>query len=91
MCSLLCLQGRLMVHTTKLYPTSDASTFHVFGRVFSGTLYANSPVRVLGEHYSLQDEEDSLLLHVRTVIYSVYANYSNSTCSITCTFSNDHS
>jgi len=27
-----------MVYTTKLYPTSDATVFHVFGRVMSGTL-----------------------------------------------------
>jgi len=51
--------GPLMVHTTKLYPTPDASTFHVFGRVISGTLYSNQDVRILGENYSLQDEEDS--------------------------------
>ena len=48
-----------MVHTTKLYPTQDATCFHVFGRVVSGTLYANQEVRILGENYSLQDEEDS--------------------------------
>ena len=53
------LQGPLMVHTTKLYATQDATQFHVFGRVISGTLYANQDVRVLGENFSLQDEEDS--------------------------------
>ncbi|XP_060572589.1 116 kDa U5 small nuclear ribonucleoprotein component-like [Ruditapes philippinarum] len=51
--------GPLMVHTTKLYPTQDATCFHVFGRVVSGTLYANQEVRILGENYTLQDEEDS--------------------------------
>ncbi|CAH1788149.1 unnamed protein product [Owenia fusiformis] len=51
--------GPLMVHTTKLYPTDDATTFHAFGRVISGTLSANQDVKVLGENYSLQDEEDS--------------------------------
>ena len=53
------VQGPLMVHTTKLYATQDATQFHVFGRVISGTLYANQDVRVLGENFSLQDEEDS--------------------------------
>ena len=48
-----------MLHTTKLYPTQDALTFHVFGRVISGALYANQEVRILGENFSLQDEEDS--------------------------------
>ncbi|XP_060078669.1 116 kDa U5 small nuclear ribonucleoprotein component-like [Ylistrum balloti] len=51
--------GPLMVHTTKLFPTQDATSFHVYGRVISGTLYANQEVKILGENYSLQDEEDS--------------------------------
>ncbi|KAF6038906.1 EFTUD2 [Bugula neritina] len=49
----------LMLHTTKLYPTEDAASFHVFGRVMSGTLYAGQEVKILGENYSLSDEEDS--------------------------------
>lgn len=49
----------LMVHTTKLYPDDDAVSFHVFGRVMSGCLAAGQDVRVLGESYSLADEEDS--------------------------------
>lgn len=48
-----------MMHTTKLYPTQDATSFHVFGRVMSGTLQANQDVKILGENYTLQDEEDS--------------------------------
>ncbi|KAL7669360.1 hypothetical protein ACOME3_010020 [Neoechinorhynchus agilis] len=51
--------GPLLVHTTKNYPDSEASAFNVFGRVFSGTLRANSRVKILGESYSLYDEEDS--------------------------------
>ncbi|XP_061191284.1 116 kDa U5 small nuclear ribonucleoprotein component-like [Saccostrea echinata] len=51
--------GPLMIHTTKLYPTQDATSFHVLGRIISGTLLANQEVRILGENYSLQDEEDS--------------------------------
>ncbi|KAI0978183.1 hypothetical protein GJ496_011493 [Pomphorhynchus laevis] len=52
-------QASLVVHTSKNYSTSDASQFHVFGRVFSGTLCANSLIKILGESYSLMDEEDS--------------------------------
>jgi hypothetical protein len=58
-CHLFYKKGPLMVHTTKLYPTHDATSFHVFGRVLSGTLHANQDVKILGENYSLQDEEDS--------------------------------
>ncbi|KAI8793337.1 U5 small nuclear ribonucleoprotein component [Biomphalaria glabrata] len=54
-------EGPLMIHTTKLYPTEDGTSFHVFGRVISGTLYASQEVRILGENYTLQDEEDSRL------------------------------
>ena len=30
-------EGPLMFHVTKLYPTPDATVFHAFGRVMSGT------------------------------------------------------
>ncbi|KAK2710270.1 hypothetical protein QYM36_013797, partial [Artemia franciscana] len=56
--------GALVVHTTKQYPTEDCTTFLVFGRVFSGTLYAGQDVKVLGENYTLTDEEDSRVLTV---------------------------
>lgn len=35
-----------MVHTTKNYATADATSFHVFGRVMSGTLYAGQDVNI---------------------------------------------
>jgi len=53
-----------MVHSTKNYPTEDCVSFHVFARVFSGTLHSNQNVRILGENYSLSDEEDSRVLNV---------------------------
>ncbi|VDP03643.1 unnamed protein product [Heligmosomoides polygyrus] len=56
--------GPLMVHTTKNYPTADATSFRVLGRVMSGTIESNADVRVLGENYSIQDEEDCRRLTV---------------------------
>jgi len=56
--------GRLMVHTTKQYPTEDTTCFHVLGRVMSGTLHAGQEVRLLGENYTVFDEEDSRTLRV---------------------------
>lgn len=56
--------GRLMVHSSKMYPTDDCTFFQVLARVFSGTLYAGQDVRLLGENYSLADEEDSRILTV---------------------------
>ena len=48
-----------MLHVTKLYSRADAPVFDAFGRVFSGRLSVGDSVRVLGEGYSEEDEEDS--------------------------------
>ena len=48
-----------MIHTCKMYSTDDGVSFRVFGRVMSGTIRADQVVKVLGENYSLDDEEDS--------------------------------
>ncbi|XP_037949058.1 116 kDa U5 small nuclear ribonucleoprotein component [Teleopsis dalmanni] len=56
--------GTLMVHSAKMYPTDDCTFFQVMARVISGTLHAGQEVRVLGENYTLQDEEDSRILQV---------------------------
>ena len=50
--------GPLVVHVTKLFNTQDAQGFNSFGRVLSGTAKPGSKVRVLGENYSIEDEED---------------------------------
>ncbi|VDO92428.1 unnamed protein product [Soboliphyme baturini] len=57
-------EGPLMVHTTKNYATSDATSFHLFGRVFSGTLHVQQDAKILGESYSIEDEEDSRVMTV---------------------------
>ena len=54
--------GPLMVHTVKNYSTQDATSFHILGRVLSGTIAENQPVKILGENYSIHDEEDSRVL-----------------------------
>ncbi|KAL1515598.1 hypothetical protein AB1Y20_002218 [Prymnesium parvum] len=51
--------GLLMVNLTKMYHTPDCETFDAFGRVLSGTLKVGTTVKVLGEAYSLEDQEDS--------------------------------
>ncbi len=60
-----------MCHTTKMYSTDDGVQFHAFGRVLSGTLQAGQPVKVLGENYSLEDEEDSQICTVGRLWISV--------------------
>ncbi|TGO37360.1 hypothetical protein BHYA_0099g00190 [Botrytis hyacinthi] len=50
--------GPLVIQITKLLNTSDATGFYSFGRVLSGIARAGTQVRVLGEGYSIDDEED---------------------------------
>ncbi|PWA91882.1 hypothetical protein CTI12_AA058850 [Artemisia annua] len=56
--------GPLMVKITKLYPKSDCSGFDAFGRVYSGEIHTGQTVRVLGEGYSPDDEEDMTIKEV---------------------------
>ncbi|KAJ5902427.1 Translation elongation/initiation factor/Ribosomal beta-barrel [Penicillium taxi] len=53
--------GPLVIHITKLFSSQDAQTFNAFGRVLSGTARPGQQVRVLGEGYSPDDEEDMVI------------------------------
>ncbi|WVQ65874.1 uncharacterized protein L199_004052 [Kwoniella botswanensis] len=61
-------QGPTVVHVAKLYHTSDAETFRAYGRVMSGTVKVGQAVKVLGEGYSLEDEEDMVSAIVEGVL-----------------------
>ncbi|KAK3072336.1 U5 small nuclear ribonucleoprotein component, partial [Coniosporium uncinatum] len=50
--------GPLVMQVTKLFNTVDAKGFHSFARVLSGTARPGEQVRVLGEGYTIEDEED---------------------------------
>jgi len=50
--------GPLVIHVTKLFNNLDATSFNALGRVMSGTARPGEQVRVLGEGYTLEDEED---------------------------------
>ncbi|XP_068659300.1 110 kDa U5 small nuclear ribonucleoprotein component CLO-like [Aristolochia californica] len=66
--------GPLMVNITKLYPKSDCSVFDAFGRVYSGTIQTGQTIRVLGEGYSPDDEEDMTIKEV-TKLWVYQARY----------------
>lgn len=51
--------GPLVLHIAKLFPKNDCSSFDAYGRILSGTLRPGDEVRVLGESYTPDDEEDS--------------------------------
>ncbi|XP_074587546.1 110 kDa U5 small nuclear ribonucleoprotein component CLO-like [Curcuma longa] len=66
--------GPLMINVTKLYPKSDCSVFDAFGRVYSGTIQTGQTLRVLGEGYSPEDEEDMTVKEV-TKLWVYQARY----------------
>lgn len=51
-------EAPVMVQIAKLYHTTDAQSFRAFGRVLSGKITKGTQVKVLGEGYSMEDEED---------------------------------
>ncbi|KAJ1018232.1 hypothetical protein NDA18_006391 [Ustilago nuda] len=53
--------GPLVVQVTKLYQTIDAQEFRAFGRIMSGTARPDMKVKVLGEGFSQDDEEEMSL------------------------------
>ncbi|KAF8588316.1 Calreticulin-domain-containing protein [Ramaria rubella] len=63
----LSVDGPTMVHITKLYHTTDAQSFRAFGRVMSGTVRKGMELKVLGEGYSPEDEEDMVKAVVEDV------------------------
>lgn len=60
-------EGPLVVQITKLFSTQDAQGFNSFGRVMSGTARPGQQVRVLGEGYSIDDEEDMVNATIESV------------------------
>ncbi|KAG9048265.1 hypothetical protein FS837_000401, partial [Tulasnella sp. UAMH 9824] len=66
--------GPLMIQITKLYHTADAQDFRAFGRIYSGTLKRGMEVKVLGEGYSPEDEEDMVKVVVEDVWISESRN-----------------
>ena len=59
--------GPIMVQIAKLYHTTDAQNFRALGRVISGTLRKGMDIKVLGEGYSPEDEEDMVKATVEDV------------------------
>lgn len=52
------LDGPLSIYVTKLVASSDGSRLDALGRIISGTITQGQSVLVLGESYSMRDEDD---------------------------------
>jgi U5 small nuclear ribonucleoprotein component len=61
-------KGPLMIHICKLYSASDGNSFDAFGRIYSGTIKPGQRVKVLGEAYAPdEDDEDMAMATVEAV------------------------
>lgn len=60
-------RGPLVFHVAKLFPRQDCSKFDAYGRIISGTIRPGDRVRILGESYTPDDEEDSVVAEVSDV------------------------
>lgn len=60
-------KGPTVIHVAKLFPKPDCSAFDAFGRVMSGYVRPGQRVKVLGEGYTPEDEEDSASATVTNV------------------------
>jgi len=68
-------EGPLMMHIIKNYPSEDESGFLSFGRIYSGKIKVGQTVRVLGEGYSADDEEDCTICDVESLVVSAGRYY----------------
>jgi 116 kDa U5 small nuclear ribonucleoprotein component len=59
--------GPLMIQIVKLYNVENVTKFDCFGRVLSGCIKVGQKVRVLGEGYSPEDEEDMSIHEVSSL------------------------
>lgn len=60
-------RGVLMLHCSKNIPRADGSSFDNLGRVFSGSVKVGDRVRVLGENYSVDDDEDASIREISRI------------------------
>ena len=56
-----------MIHCVKMYASADGLTFSTFGRVYSGSVKPGEQVRVLGEGYMPENDEDMAVATVEAV------------------------
>jgi U5 small nuclear ribonucleoprotein component len=51
-----------MAHCVKMYSSPDGQSFSAFCRIYSGTVRPGQRVRVLGENYSPEDDEEDMAI-----------------------------
>jgi len=61
----------LMCHVVKLYNTPDGTKFHALTRIYSGSITVGQRVKVLGESFTAEDDEDLAIVEVTGIAVSV--------------------
>lgn len=51
-------KGPLMIYVSKMIYIDNKSRFVAFGRVFSGTIYSNQKVKIMGSRFTHSKKED---------------------------------
>ncbi|GFE54716.1 elongation factor 2 family protein [Babesia ovis] len=57
-------EAQLMIHIVKNYYRLDTNSFDIFGRVMSGTVKKGQRIKILGQGYTLDDDEDVQIRNV---------------------------
>lgn len=63
--------GPLMINIVKMFNTPDGSRFLSLGRIYSGKIRSGQKVKVLGEAFSQDDDEDMAIVEVGSVSVGV--------------------
>jgi elongation factor 2 len=61
-------KGPLMMYVSKMVPTPDKGRFFAFGRVFGGTLYSGSKVRILGANFEVGKKDDLYIKNIQRIV-----------------------
>ncbi|CAK64491.1 unnamed protein product (macronuclear) [Paramecium tetraurelia] len=60
-------KGPLCINVVKLYSRPDCMSFDALGRVVSGTIKKGQNVKLLGEKYNIDDEEDMAIRNIKNI------------------------
>ena len=60
-------KGPLCINVLKQYYNEKSGDFHLLGRILSGTISKGQSVRVLGEKYTSEEQEDMVVNKVKAL------------------------
>jgi 116 kDa U5 small nuclear ribonucleoprotein component len=67
--------SNLVANVAKLYNSPDGSKFWALARIFAGSIDKGQKIRVLGEGYSMDDEEDMVVTEVTSISIGIGRHY----------------